>query len=88
MNAILHLCPPHCYVWEQTMALQRGCHEGPLDSLCKMQRRTCLWITGTFKISPIRGAETLVDMPPIHLHVCFVFLFFGSTFYIVTISST
>jgi hypothetical protein len=43
--------------------------KGPLDSLRKMQRRTCLWITGTFKTSPMGAAETLAGVPPIHLHV-------------------
>jgi hypothetical protein len=43
--------------------------KGPLDSLRKMQRRACLWITGTFKTSPIGAAETFVGMPLIHLHV-------------------
>jgi hypothetical protein len=43
--------------------------KGPLDSLCKMQRHACLWITGTFKTSAMGAAETLVGMPPIHLHV-------------------
>jgi hypothetical protein len=43
--------------------------KGPLDSLCKMQRPACLWITGAFKTSPIRGAKTLAGIPPIHLHV-------------------
>jgi hypothetical protein len=43
--------------------------KGPLDSLCKMQRCACLWITGAFKTSPIKAAETLAGMPPIHLHV-------------------
>jgi hypothetical protein len=43
--------------------------KGPLDSLCKMQRQACLWITGTFKTSPMGAAETLMGMPPIHLHV-------------------
>jgi hypothetical protein len=40
-----------------------------VELLCKMQRHACLWITGTFKTSPIRAAETLAGMPPIHLHV-------------------
>jgi hypothetical protein len=43
--------------------------KGPLDSLHKMQRHICLWITGAFKTSPMGGAETLAGMPPIHLHV-------------------
>jgi hypothetical protein len=43
--------------------------KGPLDSLWKIQRCTCLWITGTFKTSPMGAAETLTGMPPIHLHV-------------------
>jgi hypothetical protein len=43
--------------------------KGPLDSLRKMQRRTCLWITGTFKTSPMGAAETFAGVPPIHLHV-------------------
>jgi hypothetical protein len=43
--------------------------KGPLDLLCKMQRRACLWITSAFKTSPIGAAETLAGMPPIHLHV-------------------
>jgi hypothetical protein len=43
--------------------------KGPLDSLCKMQRHVCLWITSTFKTSPMGAAETLTGMPLIHLHV-------------------
>jgi hypothetical protein len=43
--------------------------KGPLDSLHKMQRHACLWITSTFKTSPMGAAETLTGMPPIHLHV-------------------
>jgi hypothetical protein len=43
--------------------------KGPLDSLQKMQRCACLWITGAFKTSPMGAAETLAGMPPIHLHV-------------------
>jgi hypothetical protein len=43
--------------------------KGPLDSLHKMQRHACLWITGAFKTSPIRAAETLAGMPPTHFHV-------------------
>jgi hypothetical protein len=43
--------------------------KGPLDSLWKMQRRACLWITGAFKTSPMGAAETLAGVPPIHLHV-------------------
>jgi hypothetical protein len=34
-----------------------------------MQRHACLWITGTFKTSPVGAAETLMGMSPIHLHV-------------------
>jgi hypothetical protein len=43
--------------------------KGPLDSLWKMQRHTCLWIIGAFKTSPMGAAETLAGVPPIHLHV-------------------
>jgi hypothetical protein len=43
--------------------------KGPLDSLHKVQRHACLWITSTFKTSPMGAAETLMGMPPIHLHV-------------------
>jgi hypothetical protein len=43
--------------------------KGPLDSLWKMQRHTCLWITSTFKTSPMGAAETLAGVPLIHLHV-------------------
>jgi hypothetical protein len=43
--------------------------KGPLDSLCKMQRHACLWITGTFKTSPIGAAKKLAGVPLIHLHV-------------------
>jgi hypothetical protein len=43
--------------------------KGPLDSLQKMQRCACLWITSTFKTSPIGAAETPAGVPPIHLHV-------------------
>jgi hypothetical protein len=55
--------------------------KGPLDSLCKMQRCACLWITGTFKTSPIQAAETLAGAP-LHVkklveqsHVFFFFFF-------------
>jgi hypothetical protein len=69
MNAILCLCPPiamyGCRLWLYEGAAMKG----PLDSLCKMQRRACLWITGTFKTSPVGAAETLAGVPPIHLHV-------------------
>jgi hypothetical protein len=41
----------------------------PLNSLCKMQRCACLWITGAFKTNPIGAVKTLVGMPLIHLHV-------------------
>jgi hypothetical protein len=43
--------------------------KGPLDSLRKMQRCACLWITGAFKTSPMGAAETFAGVPPIHLHV-------------------
>jgi hypothetical protein len=43
--------------------------KGPLDSLRKVQRRACLWITGTLKTSPMGAPETLAGVPPIHLHV-------------------
>jgi hypothetical protein len=43
--------------------------KGPLDSLRKMQRRACLWITSAFKTSPMGAAETLAGVPPIDLHV-------------------
>jgi hypothetical protein len=42
---------------------------GPLDSLCKMQRHACLWITSAFNTTPVGAAETLMGMPLIHLHV-------------------
>jgi hypothetical protein len=51
------------------MGADFGSMKGPLDSLWKMQRRACLWITGAFKTSPIGAAETLTGVPPIHLHV-------------------
>jgi hypothetical protein len=43
--------------------------KGPLNSLRKMQRCACLWITSAFNTSPIGAAETLVGVPLIHLHV-------------------
>jgi hypothetical protein len=43
--------------------------KGPLDSLRKMQRCACLWITSAFKTSPMGAAETLTGMPLNHLHV-------------------
>jgi hypothetical protein len=43
--------------------------KGPLNSLCKMQRCACLWITSTFKTSPVGVAETLMGLPLIHFHV-------------------
>jgi hypothetical protein len=51
------------------MGADYGSMKGPLDSLHKMQRNACLWITGAFKTSPIGAAETLAGMPLIHLHV-------------------
>jgi hypothetical protein len=44
-------------------------YEGALDSLHKMQRCACLWITGALKTSPKGASETLAGVPPIHLHV-------------------
>jgi hypothetical protein len=43
--------------------------KGPLDSLWKMQRCACLWITCAFKTSPMGATETPTSIPPIHLHV-------------------
>jgi hypothetical protein len=43
--------------------------KGPLDSLQKMQRCACLWITSAFKTSPMGAAETLAGVPLIHLYV-------------------
>jgi hypothetical protein len=43
--------------------------KGPLDWLRKMQRCACLWITSTFKTSPMGAAETLVGVPPMQIHV-------------------
>jgi hypothetical protein len=43
--------------------------KGPLDSVQKMQRHACLWITGSFKTSPMGAAKTLAGVPLIHLHV-------------------
>lgn len=34
-----------------------------------MQWRACLWITRSFKTSPMGAAETLAGIPHIHLHV-------------------
>jgi hypothetical protein len=51
------------------MGVESGSMKGPLDSLRKMQRRACLWITGVLKTSPMGAAETLAGVPPIHLHV-------------------
>jgi hypothetical protein len=80
-NSVCGLWPKHkqmlyrAYVLPITMYGSRlwlykgAAMKGPLDSLCKMQRHACLWITSTFKTSPMGAAETLVGMPPIHPHV-------------------
>jgi hypothetical protein len=47
---------------------KRAAMKGP-DSLHKMQRCACLWITSAFKTSPMGAAETLTGVPLIHLHV-------------------
>jgi hypothetical protein len=67
---LYHACVLPIATYGSRLWLYKGAAmKGPLDSLCKMQRHACLWITGTFKISPIGAAETLVGMPLIHLHI-------------------
>jgi hypothetical protein len=62
---VLPIATYGCRLW-----LYKGpAMKGPLNSLRKMQRRACLWVTGALKTSPIGAAETLVGVPPIHLHV-------------------
>jgi hypothetical protein len=80
-NSVCGLWPKHkwmlyraCVLPITTYGSRLWLHEGvamkgPLDSLQKMQRRACLWITSAFKTSPMGVAETLVGVPPIHLHV-------------------
>jgi hypothetical protein len=80
-NSVCGLQPKHkqmlycaCILPITTYGSRLWCYEGvamkgPLDSLCKMQRCACLWITGTFITSAMGAAETLVGVPPIHLHV-------------------
>jgi hypothetical protein len=67
---LYHACVLPIATYGSRLWLHKGvAMKGPLDSLQKMQRRTCLWITSTFKTSPMGAAETLVGVPPIHLHV-------------------
>jgi hypothetical protein len=67
---LYHTCVLPIAMYGSRLWLDEGAAmKGPLDSLCKMQRHACLWITSTFKTSPIRAAETLTGVPPIHLHV-------------------
>ena len=47
-----------------------SCFKGPMKVLRTMQARTCHWITGAFHTSPLGAVETLVGIPPIHLHIC------------------
>ena len=37
--------------------------------LNKMQRRATIWITGTFKTSPLEGIEAIMGIMPIHFHL-------------------
>jgi hypothetical protein len=67
---LYHMCILPIATYGSRLWLYEGAAmKGPLDSLCKMQRRACLWITNAFKTSPMGAAETLAGVPPIHLHV-------------------
>jgi hypothetical protein len=67
---LYHTCVLPITMYGSRLWLYKGTTvKGPLDSLCKMQRCACFWITSTFKPSPIGVAETLAGMPTIHLHV-------------------
>jgi hypothetical protein len=67
---LYHACVLPIATYGSRLWLYKGAAmKGPLDSLHKMQRCACLWITGTFKTTPIGAAETLAGVPPIHLHV-------------------
>jgi hypothetical protein len=67
---LYHACVLPIAMYGSRLWLYEGAAmKGPLDLLWKMQRHTCLWITGTFKTSTMGAAETLAGMPPIHLHV-------------------
>jgi hypothetical protein len=67
---LYHTCVLPIAMYGSQLWLCKGAAmKGPLDSLHKMQRCTCFWITGAFKTSPVGAAEILVGMPPIHPHV-------------------
>jgi hypothetical protein len=67
---LYHACVLPIAMYGSRLWLYEGAAmKGPLDLLRKMQRCTCLWITGAFKTSPMGAAETLAGMPPIYLHV-------------------
>jgi hypothetical protein len=67
---LYHTCVLPIATYGSRLWLYKGAAvKGPLDSLCKMQRGACLWITSAFKTSPVGTAKTLAGMPPIHLHV-------------------
>jgi hypothetical protein len=67
---LYHACVLPIAMYGSRLWLYEGAAmKGPIDSLHKMQRHACLWITGTFKTSPIRAAETFAGVPPTHLHV-------------------
>jgi hypothetical protein len=67
---LYHACVLPITMYGSRLWLYEGAAmKGSLDSLCKMQRCACLWITGAFKTSPVGAAKTLADVPPIHLHV-------------------
>jgi hypothetical protein len=61
---LYHTCVLAIIMYGSRLWLYKGAAmKGPLDSLCKMQRRACPWITTAFKTSPIRAAETLFNPP-------------------------
>jgi hypothetical protein len=60
---LYHACVLPIAMYGSRLWLYKGAAmKGPLDSLHKMQRRACLWITSAFQTSLIGAAETIMGL--------------------------
>ena len=67
---LYHVCVLLVATYSVKLWYYEGSHfKGPMKALKSMQARACCWITGAFRTSPSGAVETLVGIPPSHLHI-------------------